>query len=204
MNRVLLQFCLLIGLSMVNISGKRMVACHIEEFGAYNALAEISHKAQVVIGVEAIQPEKEPTIVLDFPGGTIEDLLNLFVSQAPDYRWEESENGVIHVFRNNAHVSLIDVVMFYPGADNKTRQEIWEDIGKRPEVVAWMGSNHCSRTELFNGKEFKHHNDPISIAPGSITVAHLLDEVAVKSGVDYWAVLRSAPGNSCHVNIFLW
>jgi hypothetical protein len=48
-------------------STKRVGGCHIEQAGAYHALSEISEKAHVAIGV---QPDNEPTVVLDFPGGT--------------------------------------------------------------------------------------------------------------------------------------
>lgn len=187
----------------VSPSSKKVGSIHIEEFGAYNVAAEISWKAQVVIGVDAIQPKEEPTIVLDFPGGTVADLLNTFVSLAPDYAWEET-GGVIHVFRRNAHVSLLDVPMSYPGAIKKTRKEIWTDIAQRPEVSLWMKSNSCVRGELFNGKEFREHNDPVSIESGSLTVAQLLDDVAVKSGVDYWAVLQAPPNKPCRLDIILW
>lgn len=186
-------------------STKRVGACHIEQAGAYHALTEISEKANIAIGVEALQPEKEPTIALDFPGGTVADLLNMFVAKVPDYTWQETSNGMIHVRRTHAHISLLDVMMAYPGADNKTRQQIWEDIAKRPEVSAWMDSAHCTPGELFQGGEFRSHNGPISIARGDLTVEQLLDEVALKSGDNYWAVLQSPrSGSSCRVSIILW
>lgn len=90
-------------------------AVHIEQFGAYNALAEMSLKANVPIGVDEIQPLKESTIVFDFPGGTIPDLLNQFASQAPDYEWRNEPNGMIRVSRRGGHVSLLDAVLAYPG-----------------------------------------------------------------------------------------
>ncbi len=187
------------------LSFKRVGACRIEQAGAYHALGEISEKAKVPIGVDAVQPEKEPSIVLDFPGGTVGDLLNMFVARVPDYTWAETDDGVIHVTRANGHVSVLDVVMAYPGAEKRTRRQIWEDISNRPEVAAWMNSAHCSRREFFHGGEFKIHNDPISIAPGAITLEELLDEVAVKSGSNYWAVLQSPPSSgSCRVAIILW
>lgn len=186
-------------------SAKRVGACHIEQAGAYHALAEISEKAGIAIGVDSLQPEQEATVVLDFPGGTAADLLNMFIAQAPNYSWREANNGVIHVGRSGAHVALLDVVMAYPGADNRTRQQIWEDIADRPEVSAWMSSTHCSRGEFFHGGEFKDHNGPIYIPPGTITVEQLLDAVAAKSGGNYWAVLQSpVPSNSCRVAIILW
>jgi hypothetical protein len=178
----------------------------IEQYGVYNAAEEISQKAHAPIGVDAILPRKEPTIVLDFQGGTLADLLNNLVSQAPDYEWKEAEDGVIHVFRRNAQVSLLDVMMDYPGAENKTRQEIWQDLSKRPEISQWLVSNHCTRQEFLSGSEFKSNNDPISIAPGPMTVGQLFDDVAVKSGADSWSVLEyaSPDDDSCRVGLMLW
>ena len=187
-----------------NLSTRKVQSVHIEEFGVYNVLAEISQKAHVPVGVDAIQPERGSTIVLDFLGGTVADLLNTFVSQVPDYGWEETSGGIIHVFRRDLHVAFLDVPMSYLGAAKKTRREIWEDLGKRPELLLWLKSNNCSRGELFNGHEFKEHNDAITVAAGTLTLGQLLDEVAVKSGVDYWAVLQSAPTTSCRVDIILW
>jgi len=187
-----------------NASLKRLDRLHIEQFAVYNALGEISQKAQVTIGVDAVEPKQESTVVLDFPGGKVADLLDMFVAAAPDYRWTETSSGVIHVSRTSAHVSLLDVVMSYPGAVKKTRRNIWEDIANRPEVAAWMQSNSCLRGELFNGKEFREHDDPISIGPGSLTLTELLDQVAVKSRVNYWAVLQSPSDTPCRIQIILW
>ena len=187
-----------------SVSTRKLGPLHIEQFGAYHALGEISEKTGIVIGVDAVQPEKEPTITFDFPGGTAAELLDMFVAQVPDYRWHEVTDGVIRVSRTGEHVSLLDVTMAFPGADNKTRDEIWEDIAKRPEVSAWMSSARCSRREFFQGKEFKNHNGPISIAPGTRTLAQLLDEVAMRSGENFWAVLQSPPNAPCSLAIILW
>jgi hypothetical protein len=197
-------FLVLLCAATDGISQKRVSRCHIEEFGAFNALRDIAHKSQVVIGTEAVRPERDATVEFDFQGGTLSDLLNMFISQSPDYSWKEVGGSIIHVFRKDGRVSLTDVVMSYPGAYNKTREEIWEDIAGRPEISAWMNSYHCSRGELFNGKEFRNHNDPISVEARSLTLAQLLDEVAVKSGVNYWAVLQSPPNSPCQIYIKLW
>lgn len=192
-----------VGATLKSVTSKEIGACHIEQFGAYHALAEIAQKADVAIGVDAIQPEEEPTIIFDFPGGTVSDLLNMFVSQAPDYRWREGRDGIVHVSRRDAHVSLVDVALSYPGARDKTRQEISEDISKIPEVAAWLSSNHCSRDQFSHGGEFRSNNTPISIASGPLTVEQLLDEVALNSGANYWAVLRTPSSGPCRVTIIL-
>jgi len=184
---------------------KRVAPCRIEQAGAYNALGEISARSGVAIGVDAVQPNEEPSVAFDFPGGTVSDLLSLFATQAPGYTWQEGPDGVVHVRRTGAHVSLLDVVMAYPGVRNQTRKEIWEDIAERPEISAWMNSGRCSRAEFFHGEEFRANNGPISIAAGNLTLEQLLDVVATKSGTNYWAVLQSPPSaGPCRVAIILW
>lgn len=185
-------------------SARHLSGFHIEQFGTLNALGEMSEKADIVIGLDAIQPKEESTIAFDFAGGAVADLLNTFVSMAQDYTWSETNSGVIHVQRSGAHVTLLDAVLNYPGAVKKTRHDIWQDIAKRPEVLQWMQSNHCTRREFFTGNEFRLHNDPISVKAGSLTVSDLLDEVASKSGTNYWAVLQSPASTPCSVTIILW
>lgn len=178
---------------------------HIEQYGVYHAASEIAEKARVVIGIDLVLPEKEPTIALDFHGGTLADLLDLLVSKVPDYRWQEGEDGVIQFFRAGSRVSLMDVIMSYPGAKKKTREEIWKDLSNRPEILAWLKSNNCSRQEYLTGKEFKWNNVPISIDPGPISVRELFDQVTLKSDSKTWLVLESPLSTRpCTVALMLW
>jgi hypothetical protein len=70
-------------------SNKWVEGFHMETFGAHNALHDVAQKTSVVIGVEAVLPENETKIVFNFPGGTVTDFLNAFVTQHPDYTWRE-------------------------------------------------------------------------------------------------------------------
>src|SRR5260370_36528028 len=54
----------------LSASNKMVEGFHIETFGALNALRDIAQRANVVIGVEAIQPERETRIAFAFLGGT--------------------------------------------------------------------------------------------------------------------------------------
>lgn len=187
-------------------SSRRGKPIHAEQGGAYDFLREISEKVQIPIGIDAVLPHSQPTLVLDFPGGTAADLLNMFVEKAPEYSWRENGDGVIRVTRTNAHVRVVDVVIAYPGAENKTRQEIWQDIATRPEISAWRDSVNCTRGEVFGGGEFQYNNGRISIAAGDRTLESLLDEIAIKSGENLWGVLewpadRYGP---CRVAIMAW
>jgi len=191
-----------------NISKASVAACRIEQFGVTNALWDIVYQAHVAIGVEAVVDYKtEPTINIDFPGGTLGQLLDRLISQTPQYRWIE-DDGIIHVLWHGAHLPIANVVMFYPGVQDKTRLEIWEDLAARPELKAWLEANHCSRQEILGGGGLFTPGDKsrtrdvrISIDGGSITLAQLLDQVAIKSGKNYWSIVQSPASKPCQVSI---
>jgi hypothetical protein len=185
------------------IPAKHVDAFHIEQFGVYHALAEISQKAGIGIGVDAVQPDHEPTIVFDFPGGTVSDLLNLFLSQGPEYEWHESQSSMIHVSRRGSHVSLLDVQLSLQSSQKATRQEISEGLNSIPEITNWLNSNRCSRDQFTQGGEFRTHNDPISLPARTLTLEELLDEIALRSGSNYWAVLQNHTDGACHVTILM-
>jgi hypothetical protein len=155
-------------------TNKSIEGFHIEAFGIDDALRKVAQTANVVIGVEALR-ERDEKIAFDFPGGTVADLLDMFVARSPNYRWEEDNRGIIHVSRKGAHLSLTDVVVSYPGARNKTRLQMWMDIQDRPEVKVWMESANCRPGgDGFRARNFKPHRGPISIAVGPITVGSII------------------------------
>jgi len=187
------------------ISDKHVAACHIEQFGVDNTVREIADLAHVPIGVESVfDPKTEPKIKIHFRGGRLANLLDRLVSQAPEYRWTE-DDGIIHVLWHGAHLPLANVAMSYPGVRDKTKLEIWQDLAARPEVKAWLDSNHCSRQEAFSitGATGTTPHVRISIEAGSITLARLLDQAAIKSGENFWKIVQSPPGKPCVVGIFL-
>jgi hypothetical protein len=88
----------------------------------------------------------------------------MFTAQSPGYRWQD-DDGIIHVFRNRARVGLADVVMDYPGAEEKTRLEIWRDLHLRPEYRAWVASNRCRIVDEYHAKDFvRPRNGPRRIS----------------------------------------
>lgn len=173
----------------------RVGALHIHGFSAYGALQEISRKANVVIGVEMIVYKSDKGIQFDFPGGTVADLLNAFVSKAPDFRWQD-DGGIIHVFRGGQHPALADLEVDYPGASEKSRYEIWMSLHQRPEYMGWMKSSQCHPVERLRSDYFKFDIGPIDIPAGRLTIAQVLDQAAMKSGDGFWAVLQSDPSDS--------
>ena len=184
--------------------GDRVEALHIQGVLPFEALQYISRQHNVVIGVEGAVYKTDSKINLDFSGGTLGDLLNAFVAQAPDYRWQ-NDQGIIHVFRNGAPVSLANVALNFPGVSKKRRYQIWLTLRRLPEYVNWMETNQCRPFDRFRPMDFHFDDYPIDIAPGQMTVAQLLDQVAKKSGDGFWAVLQWDPsGPVCHVSVIDW
>ncbi len=188
----------------VPLSSLKVGAWHLEVLGADNAVRKISSFVHVPIGLEAyIDISHDEMVVLDFPGGTVGDLLNLFVSRHPDFSWVE-DGGIIHVSTRPERPGLGDVEISYPGAQNKTREEVWNDLATIPEINHWMKANDCSRLELMTGKEFKLNNRVVSIEASRMSVSRLLDQVALKSGQDFWEILQTPKGKPCRLHITVW
>jgi hypothetical protein len=182
----------------------KMEAFHIQGISAFEALQYISRKYNVAIGMQGVVRKTDPKIDLNFSGGTVGDLLNAFVAKARDYHWQNDE-GFIHISRNDAPVSLANVVLTYPGTSQKERYEIWRTLHTLPEYVSWMKANQCHAFEQIRPVDFKFNDGPIDIAPGKMTVAQLLDQVAKKSGDGFWAVLQSDPSDAtCRVSVIDW
>lgn len=184
--------------------GDKVGAFNVQGVSAYEALQNVSRKYNIVIGLEGYVYKTDPKISLDFSGGTVADLLNAFVAQAPDYRWQ-NDDGIIHVFRNGGPALLASVELNYPGASGKRRYDIWREIHTLPEYVDWMKSYQCRAFDPSRLEDFRFDDGPIDIAAGKITVAQLLDQVAKKSGDGFWAVLQSDPSDgACHVSVIAW
>ncbi|HEX4022751.1 MAG TPA: hypothetical protein VHX63_16520 [Acidobacteriaceae bacterium] len=190
-----------------DLATKTVVALHTEQRNAYDALQYVAFRANIVIGVSAILSPNDERFKLDFPGGTVSDLMNTFHSQASGLRWQQNGN-IIHVSSSDAGSPLANVVLNYPGAREKNRLQIWTQVRTSPEVKNWLRANRCREIGRFSPYAFlqpKNRPDAISISPGSMTLAQLLDKVATQTGVNFWAVLQTAPtAKSCHVSIMPW
>ena len=178
---------------------------HLEEYGSpRSVLYEISQKAHVVIGVEDVRSlTKYRPIVFDFPGGTVRELLDSFLSQFPRYQWSE-DKGIIHVLWHGAHLPIADVAISYPGAQDQTLLQVYWGLGAIPELKAWLESHHCSYPDGVITFGNPGRAPTLSVDGGSMTLAQLLDQVAIKSGENYWSIVQTPPGEPCEVSIHLW
>lgn len=163
-----------------------------------------------VFEIRANSTEKQADPQINDPvtlADSADEQLNILAGRYPNYEWQESEN-IIHVSRKGARISLADVVLLYPGAQNQTRMEMWMYFDRAPEVSAWLQSMNCHMAgDGYRAKNFKLYKGPISIPAGPITVGRFLDEIARQSGENYWSVLQiSSPGyaKSCAVSVSLW
>jgi hypothetical protein len=193
--------------SSAAMTSNSVAALHVKQRNAYEALQYIAFESGLTIGVEDVISPDDGKVVIDFPGGTVADLLNAFTNQAPSFRWQK-DGEIIHVFRKSATVSLADVVLAYPGAKKLTRMQIWMQIRESPEVKRWVAANNCIDVGRFGPYAFlrtKNSPDSISIAPGTMTLSQLLDKTATQTGVGFWAILQSGPSaKSCKVSIVPW
>ena len=182
---------------------KKVGKIHFTHNGAHNVLHEISHEAHVAIGVEAVEPADTSWIAFDFPGGTVRELLDSFVAQVPGYQWRQDE-GIIHVLWHGTHLPIADVAMSYPGAHDQTLLQVYWGLGSIPELKAWLESHHCSYPDGVITFGNPGRAPTLSVDGGSMTLAQLLDQVAIKSGENYWSIVQTPAGEPCEVSIHLW
>lgn len=190
-----------------DLVAKPVSALHTEQRDAYDALQYVALRANIVIGVNAVLSPNDGRFKLDFPEGTVTDLLNAFASQAHGLRWQRNGN-ILHVSSSDGGSSLANVVLDYPGAKDKNRLEIWRQVRRSPEVESWLRAHGCREVGRFSPYAYlrpNHRPDAINIPAASMTLAQLLDKVAVQTGVNYWAILQTAPtAKSCQVSIMPW
>ena len=183
---------------------------HIEEYAARDILHKISREAHIPIGFQSVeQPAKGGgSSVIELLGGTVREVLDAFVSQFPGYQWSE-DDGVVHIIWHGTHLPIADIAIFYPGVEDVTLGEIWGHFGEIPELKAWLAANNCSYpafvigSELYTPPGVKKQIPRFSIDGGPITLAQLLDQIAIKSGENFWAIVQTFPEESCVVDIYM-
>jgi hypothetical protein len=186
----------------------RIEALHVEGLHPHEALMDLARKANVFIGYEGEFRKTDGKLAFDFPGGSVSDLLNAFIAQAPDFRWE-TDGPIIHVHRNGGHVSLADVTLNYPGATNKSRFDIWRNLHNLPEYRAWMDANRCRNVEQPAPRNFMMFGGPpvVTIEPGQLTISQLLDQVTLKSAHYSWSIVQASAddsGHACRIWLNAW
>ena len=76
-------------------------------------------------------------------------------------------------------------------------------------LKAWLAANNCSYpafvigSELYTPPGVKKQIPRFSIDGGPITLAQLLDQIAIKSGENFWAIVQTFPEESCVVDIYM-
>lgn len=85
------------------------------------------------------------------------------------------------------------------------RLSIWAQLHRLPEYITWMKTSQCREVEHVSPVFFHFDKGPVDIPAGRLTVSQLLDQVAVKSGDGFWAILQSdASEPVCKVALIDW
>jgi len=186
-------------------SSKKVGPLRIEQSGMYSAIADISRRTGVPVGLDERSPLNPPSIIVNFAGGIAKDLFDQLVSAAPNYEWQEDSDGFVYVSRRDQHNPLLSQVIDFPGVNGETPWEVWSDMPKWTSLNEQLRAQGCSLTQVVPNKEFRTKTDRISIGPEHVSLRLLLDQIALQSGTKRWAVLESATqSGSCEVEIRFW
>lgn len=162
----------------------------------FGALQEASYKYGVPLGIEAdAQGEDAKDISVSIPQGTVADIFNALVQQAPNYKWVET-GGVVNVIprRQNGN-SVLDIAIARFRATNATPDAIHSAIISLPEVKAWLNQNQLVERgfhtpSILVGKDGKTDQPRVSLSLKNMTLRQIMDTIVKKSGFHVWFVGR--------------
>lgn len=177
---------------------------HIRSYGVANALAELSKEQHIVIGYEGVNEYPENTIQIDESSGTVAEILNKIVAQAPSNAWRITDSGTIRVYNAEGRVSLVDVKPTNFVISGMDRREIWKSLERIPELKSWLDQHQCTRGEIFMGHEWSQNMKKISLDTEGKPLGRILDDVAGATGTYFWKVVQAQADDRCVVRIFLW
>jgi hypothetical protein len=184
--------------------GRPVGPVKIEEFGLWNALKDLAQQKQFVIGLVGDDRDMQISFKVNLESATIGEVLDALIRQAPAFSWQEEPSGTFRVTSKSLVNDLADLQVSYPGAANLTREQFWRNLEVFQPVSTWLNTHSCKRWDIFNGHEFSDRNDPMEIRGATESVSDLLNEVAGKSGADFWGIMRRIDDGHCSVQIIVW
>jgi len=157
----------------------RVQEVHVRGLGVPAVLREISREAHVTIGLEMdLIMGKESQIKLDFPGGTITELAKICTSLLQGASWRIVDGKSIVISQPGKASTLASVLINSSGTKNATRQQVWSDLSRKPEIKSWLRSEGCVDLSLLTGHEWIGDSAAISFPKGTMSVETLLSMAA--------------------------
>jgi hypothetical protein len=161
----------------------------------FSALQEASYKYGVPLGVETdAQGQAAGHISINVSHGTVTDIFNALIQQAPNYRWIES-SGVVNVMPEQNADSLLDLRIAGFHVTHATPDRLHAAIRSLPEVEAWLNQRNLvehspATSSILIGSNGKTGQPRVSLRLKKMTLREIMNTVVKKPGFRVWFVGR--------------
>jgi hypothetical protein len=199
---IAVAFVALLGVSLTGAITSPQNPLHREIVGYKNeesdislALQKASYKYGVPLGIDAgVQGLGTQHTSVSISQGTVADVFDALVQQAPDYKWVQTK-GVVNVMPRQDSDSVLDLKIARFRANKATPDAIVAAIGSSPEVKAWVSQNRMVERDLFTpsilvGEGGKTDQPRVSLSVKNATLRDILNMIVKKPGFRVWLVGR--------------
>lgn len=118
-----------------DFTSSRVQGIHVRGLGVSAVLREVSRETHVTVGLETdLIMGEESQIKLDFPGGTITELAKTCTSLLQGASWRIVDGKSVVISQPGKASTLASVLINSSGTKNATRQQVWSDLSREPEI----------------------------------------------------------------------
>jgi len=165
------------------------------ESDLFRALQEASYKYGVPLGIETdAQGQTAKNISVSISQGTVGDIFDALIQQAPNYKWVESR-GVVNVMPKQDTDSALDLKIARFHVTHATPDDLHAAIRSLPEVRAWLDQHRLVERGLVTssiliGSNGKTDQPRVSLRLKNMTLREIMNTVVKKPGFRVWLVGR--------------
>jgi hypothetical protein len=155
-------------------------------------LGTLAEKYHVVIGVSGkvmLDGGKQPLVNISLKHGTLSQAFDAVVAADPSYKWTATSSGSVHFVVGNP-LPLVNVrVRTFDG--KKLSRFDGGGVDQIPEVRAWLQKNNCHVDHAIMAVgSFPKEWPPFEVHAKRVPLWAVLDELALKSGGYFWALMQ--------------
>lgn len=175
----------------VDLSLGSFVAREERTIEVFRALARVSH---IVIGVSGEWIGSDRTLIsIGARHLRVRDILDEICTKDPRYKWQEAQDGNIHVSMETHRLTLDDVNIAAMNIGTVNSSELSMLISHQSQVEAWKTRSSCNIGHVFLGQPEESWH--LKVDAKDEPLWKVLNEISVQNGTYFWEAIKisSAP-----------
>jgi hypothetical protein len=121
--------------------------------------------------------------------GTVANVLDAIIAQAPDYKWLDTD-GVVNVIPKRDAKSILNLRLAHFRAQNADVAELSQMIASLPEVREWLVENRVTERSVHGLLGPVAPPVEVSLDLRNLTLRELLNSIVKQPGVSGWSFSR--------------